>query len=56
MWYCAIGPRYCSDGVLNEICLYYKFNVYHSLAFIDKSKKLGLLRYYFEKANNRYLY
>ena len=40
MWYCAIGPRYCSDGVSNEICLYYKFNVYHSLAFIDKSKSL----------------
>ncbi len=40
VWYCAIGPRYCSDGVLNEICLYYKFNVYHSLAFIDKSKSL----------------
>ncbi len=40
VWYCAIGPRYCSDGVSNEICLYYKFNVYHSLAFIDKSKSL----------------
>ena len=36
MWYCAIGPRYCSDGVSNEICLYYKY----SLAFIDKSKSL----------------
>ena len=40
VWYYAIGPRYCSDGVSNERCLYYKFNVYHSLEFIDKSDSL----------------
>lgn len=40
VWYYAIGPRYCSDGVSNERCLYYKFNVYHSLKFIDKSNSL----------------
>ena len=40
VWYYAIGPRYCSDGVSNERCLYYKFNVYHSVAFIDKSNSL----------------
>ena len=40
VWYYAIGPRYCSDGVSNERCLYYKFNVYHSLYGFDKSNGL----------------
>lgn len=34
-WYYAVGPRVCSDGVSNERCLYYKFNIYHSMYSVD---------------------
>lgn len=34
-WHYAVGPRFCTDGVSNERCLYYKFNVYHSIDYID---------------------
>ena len=34
-WHYAVGPRFCTDGVSNERCLYYKSNIYHSAAFID---------------------
>jgi len=36
----VLGPRFCSDGVSDEKCLYYKSDIYYSMQFIDKPGSL----------------